>query len=150
MKQISTNVYYKVLIISVIAALFFACNSNSKQQQETSAQEYNDSLRFTTMEFLRTNFDFGKIIDGEIVEYTYTFTNTGAHDLYLRDVKPSCGCTTPDFTKDAVKPGEKGKITVKFDSKGRLGNQNKTINVMANTQPALTVLRFTAQVHENK
>ncbi|MCL2328103.1 MAG: DUF1573 domain-containing protein [Bacteroidetes bacterium] len=143
---------YKLLIVncSLLIAMF-ACNSAPKQQQQEDAvQVHNDSLPLTKMKFARTDFDFGKITDGEVVEYTYTFTNTGAHDLFLREVKPSCGCTTPDFTKNAIKPGEQGKITVKFDSKGRVGNQNKHINVMANTEPTLTVLRFTAQVLENK
>jgi len=135
-------------LLIVHCSLFIACTP--KQQQESAAQTLNDSLQLTTMEFAHTSFDFGKITDGEIVEHTYIFTNTGAHDLLLREVTPSCGCTTPDFTKNAIKPGEQGKITVKFDSKGRVGNQNKTINVTANTEPTNIVLRFTAQVAENK
>jgi hypothetical protein len=129
-----------------------ACNSTPKQQEKTVGENtvLNDSVQLSTIQFEHTDFDFGKVTEGEIVEHTYLFTNTGEHDVLLREVKPSCGCTTPNFTKTAIKPGEQGKITVKFDSKGRVGNQNKQISVVANTKPSLTILRFTAQVRENK
>lgn len=142
---------HTVLIIncSLLIALF-ACNVTPKQEETVVQTIKNDSLQLSTIQFAHTDFDFGKVTEGEIVEHTYLFTNTGEHDVWLREVKPSCGCTTPDFTTSAIKPGEQGKITVKFDSKGRVGNQNKQITVVANTDPSLIVLRFTAQVHENK
>ncbi|MDR2963604.1 MAG: DUF1573 domain-containing protein [Bacteroidales bacterium] len=138
------------LLLFVIAGIMCACNSAQNQSETAQQTALSDSLPLTSIVFAHTNFNFGSIADGEVVEHVYTFTNTGEHDLVLRDVKPSCGCTTPDFTRVPVKPGEQGKITVKFDSKGKPGNQIKTVNVTANTDPETTVLRFTAQVRENK
>lgn len=156
-KQFSTYCFRNVLnlpkygmAILLVASLSAACNSTTNKTEGVVNQEISDNVPLSKIEFSSTNFDFGKIAEGEIVERTYTFTNIGEHDVWLREVKPSCGCTTPEFTKDAIKPGKQGKITVKFDSKGRIGNQSKQITVITNTEPASTILRFTAQVLGNK
>ncbi|MDR1761525.1 MAG: DUF1573 domain-containing protein, partial [Bacteroidales bacterium] len=75
---------YKLLIIncSLLIAMF-ACNSAPKQQENITTPITNDSLPLSAIEFTHTNFNFGKIIEGEIVEHTYVFTNTGTNNLEL-------------------------------------------------------------------
>ena len=64
----------------------------------------------------------------------------------ISDIKVTCGCTTPSYTKDPVAPGESGEILVKFNSKGKRGNQTKVITVMANVQDGRSLLRIKTNV----
>lgn len=66
------------------------------------------------------------------VSTEFVFTNSGDADLVLQKVRASCGCTTPDWTKTPVKPGEKGTIKVTYNASGRPGMFNKTITVTSN------------------
>ncbi|HPM13191.1 MAG TPA: DUF1573 domain-containing protein [Bacteroidales bacterium] len=143
MKRIS------VLVLLGAALSFAACNSNQTKEDETVL---NDSLPRTTIEFDNPKFDFGTITQGEVVEHTYFFTNTGTADYKIETVQASCGCTTPNYTETAVKPGEKGNIVVKFNSAGRSGNQSKTVTVYGNSEEGKIQLSFTAKitVPENK
>ncbi len=102
----------------------------------------------TTVEFGDTKHDYGVIEQGEKVGHVFTFKNTGNEPLVLSNVKPSCGCTTPKWTKEPIAPGEAGEIHVEFDSKGKSGKQTKTVTVTANTDPAKTVLTITGEVQK--
>jgi hypothetical protein len=83
--------------------------------------------------FTEMTFDFGQIADNKPVQHDYIFFNSGTAPLLLKNVKPSCGCTTPVWTRQPVKPGESGKISVTFDPKGDAGKAvNKTITVTTN------------------
>lgn len=66
------------------------------------------------------------------VSCTFEFTNSGTADLILQKVKASCGCTTPEWTKTPVKPGEKGVVTATYNASGRPGAFTKTITVTSN------------------
>ncbi len=96
--------------------------------------------------FDKLEHDFGTIKEGEVVEYNFTFTNTGEIPLVIQDARPSCGCTAPDWTKTPVPVGGKGFVKASFNSKNQTNLQNKTITVVANTKPEQTVLRFRAMV----
>ena len=92
------------------------------------------------------NHDFGTIKEGEKVTHVYKFKNTGAVPLIIEGVRPSCGCTAPNWTKEPIPVGGTGEVEVVFDSKGKPNAQNKTVTVTANTWPQSTVLRFKAFV----
>lgn len=99
--------------------------------------------------FDREGFDFDTVRQGEIVKHVFEFENTGTEPLQILRVKPSCGCTTPEYTREPVLPGERGKLLVTFNSAGKLGPQNKTVAVYTNVAegPEGTfVLRFTGYV----
>jgi hypothetical protein len=98
------------------------------------------------IEFENIAHDFGTIKEGDVVEYTYKFKNTGADKLVIQNAVGSCGCTVPSWSKEPIPVGGSGFITAKFDSKGKSGYQEKTVTVTANTFPAQTVLKFKAQV----
>ncbi|MFN9500838.1 MAG: DUF1573 domain-containing protein [Chryseotalea sp.] len=94
--------------------------------------------------------DFGKITQGEVVEHTFYFTNTGNEPLIITDVKVSCGCTTPKgWPKDPVMPGGKGELTVAFNSTGKIGMQNKPITIVSNAVNDARVT-FLTEVLERK
>ena len=101
----------------------------------------------TTITFDESEFNFGTVDAGEVVEHTYTFTNTGSEPLVISNAKGSCGCTVPDWPKEPVMPGATGEIRVKFDSKGKNKAQKKKVTITANTEPAQTFLYITGTVN---
>ncbi|HEY4876291.1 MAG TPA: DUF1573 domain-containing protein [Puia sp.] len=60
--------------------------------------------------------DFGKIPQGRPVTYVFEIVNTGAEPLRLENVQASCGCTTPEWTKDAIAPGATSQIKVGYNA----------------------------------
>lgn len=121
------------LIISTFGLVFFSC-----QQPEKSAADIEsvkkDSANFTTIKWQDSVIDFGTKKMGEIVNITFTCTNTGNKLLYLFDVRPGCGCTLVDYTKQPIAPGDQGKIEAKFDTnKSHPGIIHKTVYVYSNT-----------------
>ena len=128
------------------AFIIFSCETKGKKEIIQTTIGKDSARALTEIKFDSQTFDFGTISQGEIVEHTYIFTNIGKNDLEIEEVQASCGCTTPDYTKEIVKPGEKGKVVVKFNSTGREGHQSKTVNVYANTNPDVNRLHFSAEV----
>ena len=78
--------------------------------------------------------------------HTFKFKNTGNSPLIISEAKGSCGCTTPSWSGDTIKPGEDGYIEVKFDSDGRVGSNSKTVTITANTIQNKTYLKINANV----
>ncbi len=100
----------------------------------------------TTIEFEKTEHDFGEANEGDKITYIYKFKNTGKKPLTITHAKGSCGCTVPKWPKEPIKPGKKGEIEVVFNTKGKRGNQVKTITLTANTSPEKTMLRIKGKV----
>jgi len=94
------------------------------------------------IEWEAVEHDFGTISEGDKVTHVYKFKNTGAIPLIIETVRPSCGCTAPNWSKEPIPVGGTGEGEVVFDSKGKPNSQNKTVTVTANTWPQSTVLRF--------
>jgi hypothetical protein len=111
-----------------------------------AAAEQKPEGPLPVMAFENTDHDFGTINEGDVVEYTYAFKNTGDAPLIIQGAQGSCGCTVPDWTKDPIPVGGTGYVKAKFDSNGKPNVQNKTVTVTANTWPKQTVLRFKAMV----
>lgn len=145
--------------ISLLAILFltltflFSCRSGDNGLLSTdivnnpnSAKGKSDLSSLPLIKFEEEVHDFGKIIEGETVSYSFKFTNAGKSDLIIADVSTSCGCTVPSFPKTPIRPGEQGVIKIAFSSAGKRGYQTKNIVVVANTQPNSTMIRIKAQV----
>jgi hypothetical protein len=110
-----------------------------------SNEEQSTDLPVLTFETL--DHDFERITEGEKRRFSFAFENTGDSPLIISRVEPACGCTTAhDWSSAPYPPGAKGTITIEFDSKGRPGKQTKNIQVIANTIPAVTNLKFTGEV----
>ena len=101
------------------------------------------------MEFAEKEFNFGTITQGDKVEHVFSFKNTGTSDLLITKAKGSCGCTIPDYPKEAIKPGEEANIKVSFNSAHKLGKQNKTVALTANTKQGTEILKISADVLPN-
>jgi outer membrane biosynthesis protein TonB len=112
----------------------------------SNGQTNEKSSTPTVMTFDSVTHDFGDIKQGSKVDHEFTFKNTGTNDLIITDAKGSCGCTVPEYPKEAVKPGESGKIKVSFNSDGKSGNQSKTVTIFANTANGTEMLTIKSNV----
>jgi hypothetical protein len=72
----------------------------------------------------------------------FTFVNTGNKHLVINDVKASCGCTVPEWTKEPVAPGEKGYIRATYDPADRIYSFDRTLTVNSNGIPGVVVLHI--------
>lgn len=82
--------------------------------------------------FTQNHHDFGRVLQGKIVEHTFTFENRGTADLLISEVTTSCGCTAALVSANVIKPGEAGQIKVSYDSQGRAGRVTRTITIVSN------------------
>jgi len=119
------------------------------QPQAVSAESTAPAGPTTTMTFEQTDYDFGSVKEGEKVQHTYKFKNTGSEPLIISGAKGSCGCTVPKWPSEPIPPGGTGVIDVQFDSKGKPGKQTKRVTVNANTIPAQTFLNISGNVEKD-
>lgn len=115
----------------------------------TALTEGIDTADLPKFEFIETEHDFGKILQGEVVSYSFRFVNKGKTDLIISNANASCGCTVPEYPKKPIKPNEEASVTVTFNAANRIGMQKKYITITANTQPNFVRLLIKAQVLEN-
>jgi len=95
------------------------------------AQEFQ-SKGEPKIKFETKKYDFGAISSEEKAVHEFRFENTGDGPLVIQDVNPSCGCTTPEWPKQPIKPGESGKIKAVFDASGKNGKFDKSIKIVTN------------------
>lgn len=113
----------------------------------TGIASYTFAQDGPVLTFERTSHDFGKVHEeGGPISFTFNVTNTGNKPLKIDRVQPSCGCTTPDWTKDEIPAGGKGFVKATFDPNMRVGTFNKSISVFSNANPNMTVLTFSGEV----
>jgi len=140
----------KFIFLSMIAAgmLLTACNQGTGSAKATDSAA--TAAAAPIMKFDNDSHDFGKIQQGDKVNYKFNFTNTGKTPLIISSAVASCGCTTPDWPKGPIKPGEGGLINVTFNSMGKKGLQDKMITITANTNPPQNVVHLIGEVLEKK
>ena len=97
------------------------------------AQERSQAI----LHFKDNNHDFGRILEENgPVGYKFSFSNKGTDPLQIVNVRTTCGCAIPMWTKSAVLPGDTGYIEVVFNPEGRKGDFHKTIQIQSNAQNA--------------
>lgn len=160
--------YFKALILLMLVSAFGACTNKRLENNIKSLEKRVAALEgksgvspvaanapatipestadVSQMTFESTEYDFGSVSEGDIVDYTFKFTNTGNFPLIINKATATCGCTVPDWPKDPIAPGAKGEIKVKFNSKNRKNLQTKYVNINANTKPEVTRLKITGNV----
>ena len=107
-----------------------------------------DAENATTIQWLdSTHQNLGKVNEGQVVEISWRFKNTGTKPLIISNVSASCGCTVPDKPEQPIAPGGEEIIRARFDSKDRVGPQHKDVYVEANTSGSRsTQLSFALEV----
>jgi hypothetical protein len=106
----------------------------------------NSNAEVPEFTFEKEVHDFGTIVQGEKVAYSFKFKNTGKGDLIITSAKGSCGCTVPEYPVEPIAPGAEGVIDVVFNSDGKSGQQNKKVTLVANTVPNTKVLAINGMV----
>lgn len=117
----------KLSFLMLLSVLFFACAPKSVEEKELLANA-------PVMTFKQTEFNFGQVLEGELVVHQFEFTNTGQTGLLIESASATCGCTVPEFPRDTIAPGEKGIIKAVFNSSGRLGLNDKIITISSNAK----------------
>jgi hypothetical protein len=105
-----------------------------------------ESMPKTSVEWYEQSHDFGQITEGDVVTHTFRFKNVGDNPLQLTRVKPSCGCTSPEWSDEPIAPGDEGLVTVSFNSSHKRGMQSKSVVITFNGNPINKVLTFRAEV----
>ncbi len=129
----------------MISIVFFSCQSSDDKNTKNllSGEMINNPAQIS---FDTTAHNFGIISEGDIPTFDFLFKNVSKNPLVITEVHASCGCTTPYWPKDIIKPGESGTIKVEYNSEGRPGKFKKGITVTANTQPNKTSLSIEGEV----
>jgi len=137
---------YPLLLLSGV--IFFACNirRNDKVVDDAVQQAVTAALDTTSVQLIDSIYNFGTITEGEKVTYNFRFKNAGDKALVISSTSASCGCTVPEKPEKPILPGETGSIKVVFNSKGKVGHNEKNITVMANTQPSFPLLLLKGEV----
>ncbi len=127
----------KKLIFILFATAVFSVNAQSKGPVLT---------------WDKSTHDFGDVAQGDKVEHTFKYKNTGNEPLIITNVQVTCGCTTPKgWARDPIAPGQSGEITIAFNSLGKFGKQNKVVTVISNaSNPDGGQISFSANVLEKK
>lgn len=125
-----------------------ASNTANQQSASPASSGAPTEANQTTVEWLDgTNRNFGTMKQGETLNVTFRFKNTGDKPLVISDVTAGCGCTIPEKPKEPIAPGQTGEIKAQFDSnRGQVGSNSKSVNVFANVNPPMTTLNFSVEV----
>lgn len=107
------------IMLAVVALIGFS---------KANAQEVQSGAK---IDFAKETHDYGNLKYGANGTCTFEFTNTGNAPLIISNAKGSCGCTVPEWPKEPIAPGAKGKITVKYDTK-KVGAINKSVTITSN------------------
>ena len=137
---------------ALILLSFLSCQERRKSiLADDQAQKIEIALKDSTeVEIIDSVYNFGKVADGAVVEYNFRFKNIGTKSLVITNASASCGCTIPEKPEKPILPGEIGYIKVAFDSKGKIGMNNKSITVNSNAKPEFPVLFITGEVVQAK
>jgi hypothetical protein len=144
-------IIFTVFIIA--AAAIIALNKNTPESTPSPKAVVDDitagsaNQPVTNIVFKDSILHKGKIEEGQTLDVEFEFTNTGTEMLIIKNVSASCGCTIPEKPEEPIAPGQSGKIKATFDSRGRVGLNQKAITVVANTKETVHTLIFDVEVN---
>lgn len=138
----------KVLLMTAVMFMVFSCDVRRKDRIADDALQQMEaaSKNTTTVKLIDSVFNFGNIAEGEKVEFSFRFRNSGKFPLVISNVSATCGCTVPEKPEQPIKPGETGYIKVVFNSKAKSGHQEKSITVNSNANPPFNELKLIGEV----
>jgi len=125
--------------VMFIVALAFVANLGWSQNTPVAKQDA------AVIQWEASTHDFGKIKQGVPVTYEFKFTNKGKVPAVITNAQPSCGCTTPSWTRDPVLGGGEGHVKATFNAMA-LGPFDKVITVSANTEGGTILLHIKGEV----
>jgi hypothetical protein len=102
----------------------------------------------TSIRFEKEVHDFGKVKQNSENTFVYKFKNTGTNPLVIESATGSCGCTVPNYPKEPIMPGKTGDIEVVYRPGTQEAAQEKTVTIVANTNPKSTIIKLKAFVEK--
>tara|TARA_B100001758_G_C18269086_1_gene535335 strand:+ start:235 stop:678 length:444 start_codon:yes stop_codon:yes gene_type:complete len=137
----------KIIKIFFSFLLLFSCSNNNHDQinmdliqSPLTAQKNADKVAMPEIEINKDSFDFGEIGQDESINAEFLLKNVGDAPLLIRSAKGSCGCTVPEWPREAIQAGEDAIVKVIFNSGKKKGKQNKTVTLVTNAIPSIKVL----------
>ena len=131
----------RIIFISLFFALF-SCTEKKPDRNSDPKQDNNNTTQITQIEFDTEMHDFGRVKSGEILTYSFVYSNRGEANLIISKAEADCGCMKVTVPTEQVKPGEKGIIEVEFNSSGMIGKQLKTIEIQSNSKEPKHLIIF--------
>lgn len=139
----------KLVMAIMLGALAIGCSQGNSgiKNGNSPADKAGETVSGTpAIDFISKTHDFGKLQQQENVLHTFRFINSGDAELLITNVKASCGCTVPEYTKNPIAPGDTGKIEVLFRTGRFVGNQFKSLKVYSNAASGAQKLEFSAYI----
>ena len=109
-----------------------ASDSRHTEVKATPTASPSTTMKADDMAFSTLTHDFGSIPEGPAATCEFTFKNNGSEPIILQKVQPSCGCTTPSYSKEPIAPGTTGTINISYNTHGKATPFTKTITVVSN------------------
>ena len=139
-----------ILILAVFSMISCKENVTSKIKKENleiaKQRDFKMTEGASAVTFSKTEYDFGTINEGDVVETTFDFKNTGKSALIISNATSTCGCTVPEYPKEPIPVGGTGSILVKFNSSGKPNQQNKVVTLTTNTAKGKEMVVIKANV----
>lgn len=110
-----------------------------------SAQDAKQDDKAPVIKFTKETHDFGQIPQGTPATYEFTFKNTGKTNLIITSASASCGCTTPEWTKEPIKPGKTGYVKATYNAAAS-GPFTKSVTVNSNASNSQIILYLKGDV----
>jgi hypothetical protein len=112
-----------------------------------SAKDKDMKKEMAVITFETAEINAGRMLQGDVRNYSFSFENTGSAPLIISGISASCGCTVPkNYPRGKILPGESGVIEVRYDSDGKWGEMVSVIGVSTNAMPPRTELIIRAEV----
>lgn len=121
----------KWFTLLLIAGLATAAHAQSTPDTKSAATE--------VLSLKETSYDFGKIPQGRPVTHVFEVTNTSKEVIRLENVQASCGCTTPEWSREPIQPGTSTLIKVGYNAAAE-GTFNKTVTIVYNNNQTKTIV----------
>lgn len=128
--------------VFAVAASFASMAQTTPTTQPAPVENKNQA----EIQFEVETHDFGTFKEGVMATYEFKFKNVGKEPLILTNVSASCGCTTPEWPKEPIKPGQTAVIKAVYNSTGRPGTFVKNITVQSNAKTAMKMLTIKGNV----
>ncbi|QNH63564.1 DUF1573 domain-containing protein [Hymenobacter sediminicola] len=135
---------------ALVLALSLTCAGFAAQAQTAAVKPANAQTKVAgpQIQFDEMKYDFGTAKQGDVVKHVFKFKNIGTQPLVISNIGVSCGCTTPEWTKDPIMPGKTGSITANFNTAGKMGIQNKVLTVESNSAGGNAMVSVVGEVKE--
>ncbi len=139
---------FKPMKNALLLALSLTAGAYTVQAQAVKPANAVTKVAGPAITFEESKYDFGSVTQGGMVDHVFKFKNNGTQPLIISNIGVSCGCTTPEWTKDPVMPGKSGTISAHFNSAGKMGMQNKVLTIESNATAGSTTVALVGEVKE--